>query len=288
MPADKRRRPKIDRPAAPTSWDPLATWYNGWVGEGGSEHHREVAVPAVMRLLLPEPGENILDIGCGQGVLAPFIARTGAQYTGVDASPRLIQMARQHHAKQGRFLVGDARGLSTIPDLSAGSFDAVIFLLSLQDMDPLEPVLASAAWALKADGRVILFLTHPAFRVPRQSGWGWDEGRKLMFRRVDRYLTPLPVPMKPFPGREAHGKTRSFHRPIHAYVNGLTQHGLLIDRFEEIPAHKDTAEAPSVKAERMARREIPLFLGLRAQRVPSLPSRSGRQNRPPIANSGRK
>jgi hypothetical protein len=116
---------------------------------------------------------------------------------------------------------------------------------------------------------VVLLLTHPAFRVPRQSGWGWDEGRKLVFRRVDRYLTPLPVPMKPYPGREVRGVTRSFHRPIQTYVNTLAQHGLLVDRMEEVPAHRIDAGAPSARAEKLARQEIPLFLGVRALHVAS-------------------
>jgi ubiquinone/menaquinone biosynthesis C-methylase UbiE len=135
--------------AAPTSWDALAAWYDGWVGEGGSQHHREAAIPAVMRLLAPQPGERILDIGAGQGVLAPFIARAGAHFVGVDASPRLLAMARQRHGGDGTFLLGDARRLSELPGLREGSFDAVVFLLSLQDMDPLEPALAGAAWALR-------------------------------------------------------------------------------------------------------------------------------------------
>lgn len=255
------------RPAAPTSWDPLATWYNGWVGEAGSEHHREVAIPAVLRLLDPRPGERILDIGAGQGVLAPQIARAGAQYTGVDASPRLIQLARKLHHAHGRFLVGDARKLLALPEISEAAFDAAVFLLSLQDMDPLEPVLASAAAALKPGGRLVLLLTHPAFRVPRQSGWGWDEGRKLVFRRVDRYLTPLPVPMKTLPGRDVHATTRSFHRPIGAYVNGLAEVGLLVDRMEEIPAHKLKTPEGNSRAETLARKEIPLFLAMRAQKI---------------------
>lgn len=268
MPEGKKpplTRPR--RPAAATSWDPLAAWYDGWVGEGGSEHHRTVAIPALLRLLEPEPGEQILDLGAGQGVLAPYVARAGASYTGVDASPRLIQMARQHHGSSGRFIVGDATRLSSVPQLHKGSFDAIVFLLSLQDMDPLEPVLACASWALKPRGRVALLLTHPAFRVPRQSGWGWDEGRKLVFRRVDRYLTPLPVPMKPYPGRESCSTTRSFHRPLEAYVNGLAKQGLYIDHMEEIPGHKSPGPARSGRAEDLARREIPLFLGLRARKL---------------------
>jgi SAM-dependent methyltransferase len=234
------------------------------VGEGGSEYHRAVAVPALLKLLDPQRGESILDVGAGQGVLAPPIHSAGAHYTGVDASPRLIQLARTRHGKEGRFLIGDARKLPALRELREGSFDAVVFLLSLQDMDPLDKVLAGANWALKPGGRVVLLLTHPAFRVPRQSGWGWDEGRKLVYRRVDRYLTPLPVPLKPHPGRDTSGTTWSFHRPLEAYVNGLVAQGLLIDRFDEIPAHKIDLGGPSRRAESMARREIPLFLGLRA------------------------
>jgi len=267
VPVDRRTRPPATRrSAASTSWDPLAHWYNGWVGEGGSEHHRLVAIPTVMRLLELRPGEQVLDIGAGQGVLAPDIARAGGGYAGVDASPRLVDLARKHHASEGRFMVGDARKLATIAGLKAASFDAAVFLLSLQDMDPLEPVLESAAWGLRPGGRVVILLTHPSFRVPRQSGWGWDEGRKLVYRRVDRYLTPLPVPMKVMPGKDAK-TTRSFHRPISEYVNGLSARGLLVDRMDEVPGHKSTAAVSNTRAENTARKEIPLFLGLRARKL---------------------
>jgi SAM-dependent methyltransferase len=275
VPRDTRSpRGNARRPAAQTSWDPLAYWYNGWVGEGGSEHHREVAIPATVRLLEPRPGERILDLGAGQGVLAPVIVRTGAQYVGVDASPRLLDMARKHHGGAGRYILGDARRLPSLEGLAAASFDAVVFLLSIQDMDPLEPVLRSAAWALKPGGRVVIMMTHPAFRMPRQSGWGWDEGRKLVYRRIDRYLTPLPIPMKTLPGRESTGTTRSFHRPLSMYVNGLADQGLLLDRMDEIPAHKLTTAGENAKAVDLARREIPLFLGLRARAVLPVPNDS--------------
>lgn len=269
MVRDKRPPPgrRSPGPAAATSWDPLAAWYDGWVGEGGSEHHRQVAVPATLRLLDPQPGESILDIGAGQGVLVPPVVAAGASYTGIDASPRLLEMARRRHGANTRFLLGDARKLSALPGLKAGSFDACVFLLSIQDMDPLEPVLACAAWALRAGGRAVLLLTHPAFRVPRQSGWGWDEGRKLVYRRVDRYLTPLPVPMKALPGKDTQATTRSFHRPLQAYINGLAEHGLWTDRLEELPGHKLATGTTSIRAENLARQEIPLFLGLRARKV---------------------
>lgn len=266
MPRDRRGSGNRRLPAAGTSWDPLAAWYDGWVGEHGSEHHRQVAVPATLRLLNLKSGEEVLDIGAGQGVLAPAIRQSGARYTGIDASPRLLQMARQRHGASGKFVLGDARSLLSIPDLHPEFYDAVVFLLSLQDMDPFQPVIAGAANVLKPYGRVVMLLTHPAFRIPRQSGWGWDEGRKLMYRRIDRYLSPLPVPMKPLPGRNTN-TTRSFHRSLGDYVNTLGEHGLFVDRMDELPGIKMSKGEPTSRAEKTAREEIPLFLGVRAWKL---------------------
>ncbi len=76
-----------DRPATSTSWERVATWYDGWVGDKGSAYHQGLAIPAVLDLLKPARGERILDIGAGQGVLAPHIESRGALYTGIDAIP---------------------------------------------------------------------------------------------------------------------------------------------------------------------------------------------------------
>jgi ubiquinone/menaquinone biosynthesis C-methylase UbiE len=250
-------------PHITTSWDPVAAWYDGWVGQAGSKYHRTLAIPAILELLDPQPGERILDVGAGQGVLAPYIAQERASYVGVDASPRLLQMARKHHRQHGTFLLGDARSLHQIYELEAGSFDAAVFLLSIQDMDPLPPVLSSAAWALRPGGRIVILMTHPCFRIPRQSGWGWDAGRKLQFRRIDRYLTKLAVPMKSHGGRRQ-GSTRSFHRPLHEYINGLANHGLLVDCMREVAGDIAPHSQRQEHSADTARDEIPLFLALRA------------------------
>jgi hypothetical protein len=82
-----------------------------------------------------------------------------------------------------------------VATLGREPFDAATFLLSIQDIDPIAAVLAGLRARLTLAGRVVIVMIHPCFRVPRQSGWGWDAKRQLKFRRVDRYLTPLGVPI---------------------------------------------------------------------------------------------
>jgi SAM-dependent methyltransferase len=221
-------------------------------------------LPVGLELLDARDGEEVLDVGAGQGVLAPSIVRAGAHYTGVDASPRLIAAAKRRHGRAGRFVVGDARRLSAVKELRPAGFDAAIFLLSIQDMDPLGPVFASLDWALRPVSRVVIVMTHPAFRQPRHSGWGFDEGRKLTYRRVDAYLTPMAVPMGAVGGS---APTRSFHRPLSDYVNGLAEFGFAVDALRE-PGDLPEGERPGRRPARgNADSEIPLFLGLRAWRA---------------------
>jgi hypothetical protein len=128
-------------------------------------------------------------------------------------------------------------------------------------MDPLQAIIASLDWALKSTSRIIMLMTHPAFRQPRHSGWGEDASRGLTFRRIDSYLTPMAVPMKSLPGRHP---TRSFHRPISAYVNHLAEFGFTVDAMDEVPGNADARRRRPLTDR--AEREIPLFLGFRARR----------------------
>jgi 2-polyprenyl-3-methyl-5-hydroxy-6-metoxy-1,4-benzoquinol methylase len=44
----------------------------------------------------PLAGKTALDVGCGAGLLAEPLARLGAKVTGIDASPEVIAVAREH------------------------------------------------------------------------------------------------------------------------------------------------------------------------------------------------
>jgi ubiquinone/menaquinone biosynthesis C-methylase UbiE len=268
--APRRPQPKpgTGKPAGPrTDWGGVAEWYDRLVGDEGSEYHREVVHPGVLRLLAAQPGESVLDVACGQGVLCRLLHEKGAQVTGVDAAAELIRAARQRGPEAIRYHAADARELPNLKFLPNESFDAAACVLAIQNIQPIQPVFEGVARVLRPGGRFVLAMMHPAFRAPKETRWGWDEQEGVQFRRVDRYLLPRKSPIVTHPGKTPDVYTWTFHRPIGAYVKALRNTGLLVDALEEWASHKVSEPGPRASAENTARNEIPMFLAIRARRL---------------------
>lgn len=263
-PRPSRPGPPHRKPAKATDWGQVAQWYDQLVGEAGSEYQREVVFPGVIRLLNLKGGDTALDVACGQGVLCRILQQQGVQATGVDAASELIKLARQRSDPSIRYLLGDARELEGLPELQPASFTAAACVLAIQNIHPLLPVFENVARLLRPGGHLVVAMMHPAFRGPKATSWGWDEPRKVQYRRIDRYLLPRKEPIVTHPGKEPDQYTWTFHRPLQAYVKALSQAGLLIDALEEWTSHKVSTSGPRAAAENTARREIPMFLALRA------------------------
>jgi SAM-dependent methyltransferase len=122
-------------------------------------------------------------------------------FIGVDASPKLIEAAKARGPANPcvRFAVRDAKQLGSIAD---GSFDAAACVMAVQDVDDAAAMFQQLGLALRPGGRAVIVMMHPCFRVPRQSDWGWDEEKKTQYRRVDRYLSPMQVPIATHPGSD--------------------------------------------------------------------------------------
>jgi ubiquinone/menaquinone biosynthesis C-methylase UbiE len=247
-----------------TDWNEVAEWYDRLVGESGSEYHREVVIPGVNRLLAPAPGEKILDIACGQGVLCRALQLRGADVTGVDAAKGLIEAARTRGPEEIQYFVGDARHLGFLP---AEHFDCAACVLAIQNIHPLPPVFAGVSRLLKPNGKIVLVMMHPCFRGPKETAWAWDETKKVQYRRIDRYQVPRKTPIVTHPGASPDQYTWTFHRPLQAYVKALRNAGLLIDAMDEWTSHKISTSGPRAAAENVSRKEIPMFLAIRAVKV---------------------
>jgi ubiquinone/menaquinone biosynthesis C-methylase UbiE len=260
MSAGKHPRPR-PQSGPRTDWNSVSQWYDDLVGESGSEYHRQVVLPGAQRLLAPRPAERVVDIACGQGILCRKLAQAGVSVVGVDAAPKLIEAARERGGDTISYHVGDARDLSFLPE---GEFDAAACVLAIQNIQPIQPVFSGVHRLLRAAGRFVIVMMHPAFRGAKETGWGWDEHERSQYRRVDRYLTPRKTPIVTHPGSDPHHYTWTFHRPIEVYISALRKSGLLVDAIEEWPSHRTSTSGPRAAAENQARKEIPMFMAIRS------------------------
>ncbi len=102
---------------------------------------------AVLDRLAPQPGERILDMGCGDGALTERIAAAGADVVGIDGDAAMVAAAR------GRGLdarLMDARSLGFDVE-----FDAVFTNAALHWIGQPASVTAGVARALKPGGRYV-------------------------------------------------------------------------------------------------------------------------------------
>lgn len=102
---------------------------------------------SVAALLAAQPGERILDLGCGDGVLTAKLADSGAQVIGVDASPDLVAAAR------ARGVTAEVVDGHALPYTEA--FDAVFSNAALHWMRQPRDVLRGVRRALRAGGRFV-------------------------------------------------------------------------------------------------------------------------------------
>lgn len=246
-----------------TSWSPVSKWYGDIVGESGHYFHQHVILPGIKLLLDPKAGESVLDIGCGQGVYARTLIHS-VNYTGIDASKELIIAAKEmdKNAKHA-YYVSDATKAIPVPD---NTFDHAVCILAIQNMRDGASVIGNIGNSLKDGGDLVIVMNHPSFRIPRQSSWGKDETQKLEYRRVNRYLSPLEIPINAHPGLSDSPMTWTYHQPLAYYVKALKQAGMFISDMEEWTSDK-VSVGKAAKGENRARAEFPLFLAIRAVKL---------------------
>ena len=247
-------------PAKSTSWEKSSKWYNELVGGGGHYFHEHVIVPKALALLKLSKGDSLLDLGAGQGILARKLP-PGVSYVGIDASVSLINQAKKYNKNPAyHFEVDDVtQKLKT----TKKDFSAAAIILALQNIEFPDKAIANAARHLKPGGKLLIVLNHPAFRIPRQSGWGVNEQNKMQYRWVTQYMSSLKIPIKMHPSKQHSGLTWSFHQPLSAYSRYLADARMMIELIDEWVSDKNST-GPMAKTEDRGRAEIPLFMAILA------------------------
>ena len=147
----------------------------------------------VVERLGPKPGERWLDLATGTGAVARLAARAGADVTGQDLAPALIETAKEITAEEGlpiRFDVGDAENLS----YEDASFDVLSSTCGVMFAPNHAAVARELARVCRLEGRLALACWRPEGTVGD------------MFRAMAPFQPPPPAGVgSPFDwGREEH------------------------------------------------------------------------------------
>ncbi|MGV9427966.1 class I SAM-dependent methyltransferase [Streptomyces sp. NPDC003656] len=237
------------------SWDTIADWYAGLLRTGSAMH--EFNCDVLLGLLPGELGGcRVLDLGCGEGIVARAVAARGASVAGIDPSPRMIEHARASGAGGPGtvvYAVDDGCALSTV---AADSVDWVTAGLSLNNVPDLDAALASVRRVLTARGSLAFTVPHPCFEAPHAA---WTQATDGPVRRVvgDYLAEGFWRSDNPDGARRAGNQ----HRKLSTYLTALVRHGFALETVTE------PSPSGQVVAAQPHREGLPPFLAIRARRI---------------------
>ncbi|MDO8493618.1 MAG: class I SAM-dependent methyltransferase [bacterium] len=244
-----------------TGWGGVASWYDDLL-ETGSSYQKDVILPDLMGILSLQKGERVLDLACGQGFFARAFKTAGAEVVGADISHELIDIAKNYE-KAGSaisYFIAPSHKLDFLQD---NSIDKITIVLALQNIEDVTATFKECSRVLKSAGTLVMVLNHPAFRIPQESAWGFDDKKNIQYRRVDKYMSEFKVSINMHPGEDKPVFTPSFHRPLQYYFKALKSSGFLVRTLHELISNK-TSVGKRAQAENQSRNEIPMFMTIEA------------------------
>ena len=232
-------------------WEANAADWIAWARRPGHDSywqfHRDY-----FRTLLPPPRARALDVGCGEGRFPRDLKSWGYDVVGLDASPTLIEAAREADPG-GEYVLGDAGSLP----FDDGTFELVTAFMSVHDIDRFEDAIAEMSRVLVDRGYLCMAIVHPI----ASAGEFPSSEPDAPFVISDSYLDERRVGGKPYVRGGLSMRFYSKHRSLQAYFAELARAGFKVDRLIEVPGNIAT-DPPGSRWER-----IPNFLDLRAQKV---------------------
>jgi 2-polyprenyl-6-hydroxyphenyl methylase/3-demethylubiquinone-9 3-methyltransferase len=102
----------------------------------------------------PLAARDVLDVGCGGGILAEAMARRGARVTGIDLSEKPLRVAQLHLLESAQQVRYELAAAEDYAERHAGSFDVVTCMELLEHVPDAASTVAACARLLRPGGRV--------------------------------------------------------------------------------------------------------------------------------------
>ncbi|HEY1873288.1 MAG TPA: bifunctional 2-polyprenyl-6-hydroxyphenol methylase/3-demethylubiquinol 3-O-methyltransferase UbiG [Steroidobacteraceae bacterium] len=101
-------------------------------------------------------GRGVLDVGCGGGLLTESLARAGAEVTGIDLAPGMIEVARLHAAESGLAIDYRVASAEELAQQRAGRFAVVTCMEMLEHVPDPAAMVATLAHLLTPGGSLFV------------------------------------------------------------------------------------------------------------------------------------
>jgi len=128
-----------------------------------ADKKRQDFITGTIQQYLPE-GAEVLDFGCGNGIISKAVAMLGYRVTAVDISEKTIEQARIHHAHP--LISYQTISAGKLPIGGPALFDAIICSEVLEHLQEPDSILRELYPMLKNEG--LLLVTVPNGRGPRE------------------------------------------------------------------------------------------------------------------------
>jgi SAM-dependent methyltransferase len=236
------------------AWDAQAERWSVWARTPGHDSYWRFHRERFFELLPADLDVPVLDVGCGEGRLTRELRADGWDIAGIDASPAMIDLAREADP-DGDYRVSDAAALP----FENGAFGLVIAFMSLQDVDDPERAIAEAGRVLRPGGALCLAITHPLNSAGRFTSEDPDSPFVIDRSYLNSWRREEDVARD---GLEI--RFHYEHRPLDRYARALEDAGFLIERIREVTGGSE------IFGSRWDR--IPLFLHIRAKTTRNQPA----------------
>jgi SAM-dependent methyltransferase len=220
------------------AWEANARVWDAKMGDEGNDFFRLLCWPIITEFLNVQPGQNVLDIACGNGLTSRKLAELGADVTAFDFSANLIELAktRSRSSLITYYLLNATDEQMLLRTLLPSSpFDSALSNMALFDMPEIEPLFRAVRRLLKPDGCFVFSITHPSFNNPSSHHIveEWDDGEiKTQYAiKISRYMTRFQsagLGLRNQPKPQLY-----FHRPLEYYFNVGFADGFVLDGFAE-------------------------------------------------------